>query len=485
VLLIVGAEILVRAAVRLAASLKVRPLIIGLTIVAFGSSAPQMTVSLQATLAGNTDIAVGSVIGSSIFNILVTLGLSALIIPLRVSRQLVRLDIPVMILAGLLVFTLAANEELTPLDGLLLLCALLAYLGVLHYQTRHSRRPRTLDIVAKAPWLSSVLLMFGGLLVLVLAGHLLLGAAVDVASDLGLSERIIGLTLIGVGTSLPCLATSLIAALRGERDIAVGNVIGSNLFNLLGVLGLTALLAPSPLSVSPNALDFDLPVMLGVVVLCLPVFYTGYRVTRIEGLVLLGLYLVRSGKQLSSITISGNGQHIMTDVYSSAGLIAALIVIHFTGWTWLDPAVSLVMGGLILGKGYQLLRRSISGLMDETDMKIVDKVITILSAHRRENWIDIHNMRVQQYGNNYHIDCHVTLPYYLELNDAHDEMKKIEKLVNEGFAGSEVEFFIHMDPCIPSCCHYCLKEACPVRSHAFTGEIIWTRDNVLPNRKHG
>lgn len=280
-----------RAAVRLAASLKVRPLIIGLTIVAFGSSAPQMTVSLQATLAGNTDIAVGSVIGSSIFNVLVTLGLSALIIPLRVSRQLVRLDIPVMILAGLLVFTLAANEELTPVDGLFLLIALLAYLAVLHYQTRHSRRPRTLDTVAQAPWLSSVLLMLAGFLILALAGHLLLGAAVDVASDLGLSERIVGLTLIGVGTSLPCLATSLIAALRGQREIAVGNVIGSNLFNLLGVLGLTALLAPSPLSVSPNALDFDLPVMLGVVGLCLPVFYTGYRVTRAEGLVLLGLYL--------------------------------------------------------------------------------------------------------------------------------------------------------------------------------------------------
>jgi cation:H+ antiporter len=196
-----------------------------------------------------------------------------------------------MILAGGLVFALAANETLTPFDGLLLLTALVGYLGLLHYQTRHSRRPRTLDTVAKAPWLSSVLLMVGGFLVLVLAGHLLLGAAVDVAGDLGLSERIIGLTLIGVGTSLPCLATSLIAALRGEREIAVGNVIGSNLFNLLGVLGFTAMVAPSPLSVSPNALDFDLPVMLGAITLCLPVFYTGYRVTRAEGLVLLGLYL--------------------------------------------------------------------------------------------------------------------------------------------------------------------------------------------------
>lgn len=200
---------------------------------------------------------------------------------------------------------------------------------------------------------------------------------------------------------------------------------------------------------------------------------------------LLGLYLIRSGKNMGSITLSGNGQHIMTDVYSSVGLMIALGVIHFTGWKWLDPAVSVLMGILILTNGYQLMRRSISGLMDETDMKIVDKVITILSAHRVPNWIDVHNMRVQQYGNNYHIDCHITMPYYLELNEAHEEMKRVEVLVNNEFTGSEVEFFIHMDPCIPSCCHYCLKTACPVRSHAFTGEITWTRDNVLPNRKHG
>ncbi len=138
VLLIAGAELLVRAAVRLAARLKVRPLIIGLTIVAFGSSAPQMAVSLQATLAHNTDIAVGSVIGSGIFNILVTLGLSALIIPLRVSRQLVRLDIPLMIGASLLVFALAWNEELTPLDGAVLLTALVLYLALLLRQSRRS-----------------------------------------------------------------------------------------------------------------------------------------------------------------------------------------------------------------------------------------------------------------------------------------------------------------------------------------------------------
>ncbi|WP_331694425.1 calcium/sodium antiporter [Pseudomonas sp. ZY71] len=291
-LLIFGAELMVRAAVRLAARLHVRPLIIGLTIVALGSSAPQMAVSLQAALAHNPDIAVGSVVGSSIFNILVTLGLSALIIPLRVSRQLVRLDIPLMIGASLLVFVLAWNEEIGRFDGLLLLGALALYLGLLLRQSRHSARPHTDRVeTTQASWIGSSLMIIVGLAMLVFAGHLLLGAAVVVATDLGFSERVIGLTVVAVGTSLPELATSLIAALRGQRDIAVGNVIGANLFNLLGVLGLTALIAPTPLSVSPNALDFDLPVMLGVAALCLPVFYSGYRVTRAEGLLLLGLYL--------------------------------------------------------------------------------------------------------------------------------------------------------------------------------------------------
>lgn len=292
-LLIFGAELMVRAAVRLAARLHVRPLIIGLTIVALGSSAPQMAVSLQAALAHNPDIAVGSVVGSSIFNILVTLGLSALIIPLRVSRQLVRLDIPLMIGASLLVFLLAWNKEIGRFDGILLLAALALYLGSLLRQSRHSTRPHSEQPdVTQASWFSNLLMIGIGLAMLVFAGHLLLGAAVVVATDLGFSERVIGLTVVAVGTSLPELATSLIAALRGQRDIAVGNVIGANLFNLLGVLGLTALIAPTPLSVSPNALDFDLPVMLGVAALCLPVFYSGYRVTRAEGLLLLGLYLV-------------------------------------------------------------------------------------------------------------------------------------------------------------------------------------------------
>jgi cation:H+ antiporter len=185
-------------------------------------------------------------------------------------------------------------KQIGRFDGVLLLGALALYLGLLLRQSRHSARGRIRNMPQgpQAPWFSSLLMIVIGLAMLVFGGHLLLGAAVVVATDLGFSERVIGLTVVAVGTSLPELATSLIAALRGQRDIAVGNVIGANLFNLLGVLGLTALIAPTPLSVSPNALDFDLPVMLGVAALCLPVFYSGYRVTRAEGLLLLGLYLV-------------------------------------------------------------------------------------------------------------------------------------------------------------------------------------------------
>jgi cation:H+ antiporter len=290
---VIGAEFSVRAAVRLAASLKVRPLIIGLTVVAMGSSAPQMAVSVQAAFSSSPDISVGSVMGSNIFNVLVTLGLCALIIPLRVARQLVRVDIPLMIGASLLVFALSYNGELSAFDGAVLLLALLAYLLILARRSRKQlpTNPPINLLTSRSQQFISLATMVFGLVLLVMGGRLMVDAAVIIAQDLGLSERVIGLTVIAGSTSLPALSTSLIAASRGERDIAVGNVIGSNLFNLLGVLGLTALIAPTPLSISPNALDFDLPVMLAVAALCLPVFYSGYRVTRSEGLLLLALYL--------------------------------------------------------------------------------------------------------------------------------------------------------------------------------------------------
>ncbi len=294
--MIIGAELSVRAAVALAALLKTRPMFLGLTVVALGSSAPQMAVGLQAALTDSTDIAVGSVIGSNIFNMLVTLGLSALIIPLRVARQLVRVDLPLMIGATMLVAALAWDGELTAMDGAALLLGLAGYLAVVLRQFAHGTRHIGITDAAPPrkvwPILGRLTLMACGLTLLIVGSHLLVGAAVVIAQDLGLSERVIGLTVIAVATSVPALMTSLVAALRGERDIAVGNIIGSNLFNLLGVLGLTSMIASGPLSISPNALDFDLPVMLGVAALCLPLFYSGYRITRLEGLLLLGLYAV-------------------------------------------------------------------------------------------------------------------------------------------------------------------------------------------------
>lgn len=292
-MLLIGAELSVRAAVSLATSLRVRPLFIGLTFVALGSSAPQMAVGLQAAFTSSADIAVGSVVGSNIFNVLVTLGFCALIIPLRVSRQLVRLEIPLMIGASALVLGLSWNGVLEALDGAIMLLGLLVYLLAVLRQSgqRFAYRQSSGNPHKIGPLLLRLGALFGGIACVVLGSHLLVAASVVIALDLGLSERVIGLTVIAVSTSLPALTTSLIAALRGEREIAVGNVIGSNLFNLLGVLGVTALIAPEPLSVSPNALDFDLPVMLGVAALCLPLFYSGYRITRAEGLMLLTLYL--------------------------------------------------------------------------------------------------------------------------------------------------------------------------------------------------
>ncbi|MQU26639.1 calcium/sodium antiporter [Pseudomonas helleri] len=334
VLLVAGAQLLVRCAEHIAAKLKVRPLLIGLTVVAMGSSAPQMTVSLQAAFNDTADIAVGSVIGSNTFNILVTLGLSALIIPLRVSRQLVRLDIPLMIFASAMVFTLALNHQLERQDGVLLLGGLLIYLLLLLHQSRHSGHHHPHHDRTPTSWLRTLILMGCALLLLGVAGHLLLGAALEVASELGLSERVIGLTIVAVCTSLPELATSLIAAFRGQREIAVGNVIGSNVFNLLGVLGLTALLAPAPLSVSPNALAFDLPVMLGVAALCLPVFYSGYRITRVEGLLFLGLYLAYGLHVVSFTTgmpLASKLEHLML-IYVLPALLVFVLLSVVRAW---------------------------------------------------------------------------------------------------------------------------------------------------------
>ena len=302
VLLVAGAAVLVRGAARLAAQFGIPPLIIGLTVVAFGTSAPETAVSMQAALDGSGDIAIGNVVGSNIANVLLILGLSALVAPLLVSRQLIRLDVPLMIGASLVTWALAMDGQLGRLDGALLFGGVVAYTAFLIVSSRKDKAASNGDEFAEefglheAPkpyaWALNLALVVAGLVLLVGGSNLLVEGAVTLAKALGLSELVIGLTIIAVGTSLPELATSMIAAFKGERDIAVGNVVGSNLFNLLCVLGLASLVSPLPINVSANALAFDFPVMIAVAVACLPIFFAGYCIKRWEGALFVAYYAI-------------------------------------------------------------------------------------------------------------------------------------------------------------------------------------------------
>ena len=302
VLLVAGAEVLVRGAAKLAAQFGIPPLVIGLTVVAFGTSAPETAVSVQAALNGSGDIAIGNVLGSNIANVLLILGMTSLVAPLIVSRQLIRLDVPIMIGASLVTYALAWDGALSRLDGALLFGAVIGYTSFLIVSSRRANANATEDDefakefgldAAPKPYASLINagLIIAGLALLVGGSHFLVEGAVSLARALGLSELVIGLTVIAVGTSLPELATSILAAVRGERDIAVGNIVGSNIFNLLCVLGLASLVSPSAIGVAANALAFDFPVMIAVALACLPIFFTGYCINRWEGLLFLAYYV--------------------------------------------------------------------------------------------------------------------------------------------------------------------------------------------------
>jgi len=301
VLLVAGAEVLVRGAAKLAAQFGIPPLVIGLTVVAFGTSAPETAVSVQAAWNGSGDLAIGNVIGSNIANVLLVLGATALVAPLIVSRQLIRLDVPIMIGASLVVFALAWDGALSRLDGALLFAGVLTYTAFLIISSRRDKKAAEDDEFVKEfglneppkpyAWAINLGLVLAGLVLLVVGSNFLVEGAVSLARALGLSELVIGLTVIAIGTSLPELATSIIAAFKGERDIAVGNIVGSNIFNLLCVLGLTALVSPQAVAVAANALAFDFPVMIAVAVACLPIFFAGYCINRWEGALFLGYYL--------------------------------------------------------------------------------------------------------------------------------------------------------------------------------------------------
>lgn len=298
VFLIVGAEALVRGASRLAAALGITPLVVGLTVVALGTSSPELAVSTKAALSGQASIGLGNVVGSNIFNVLFILGLSALVAPLVVAQQLVRLDVPLMIVLSSIVLLLSLDGVLGRADGGFLVAGLAVYVWFLVRESRRERVEVTEEYAREFAVGSSrkigaavdVGLVVGGLALLVLGSRWLVDSASAFAMHLGVSELVVGLTIVAAGTSLPEVVTSIVAALRGERDIAVGNVVGSNIFNIMAVLGVASVVAPQGIDVSPAVVGFDIPVMIAVAVACLPIFFTGGAISRWEGALLLAYY---------------------------------------------------------------------------------------------------------------------------------------------------------------------------------------------------
>jgi cation:H+ antiporter len=297
VLLYFGAEWLVRGAASLALRFGLTPLVVGLTVVAFGTSAPELVVSVGSALEGRGGLAIGNVVGSNIVNVALILGLSVLIRPALVKTQLLRLDVPLMIGASVLLFVLLLDGMLNRVEGVFLFAGLVAYTGFNIWQSRREQTARQTDLAEVLPTPSGsvgrdVGWVVVGLVVLVVGAQLLVSGAVSIAEAAGLSEAVIGLTIVAIGTSLPELATSIVAALRGEGDIAVGNVVGSNVFNLLGILGLSSMLAP--LERGGIGL-FDLGTMLFLALLLVPLMRSGFQLSRWEGSLLMACYAVYLG----------------------------------------------------------------------------------------------------------------------------------------------------------------------------------------------
>ena len=299
ILLIYGANLLIKGASNLARLFGISSLVIGLTVVAFGTSAPELAVTINASASAKPDIAIGNIIGSNIFNILFILGISALISPLFVSRQLIKSELPVMIFASIVLFMLSLNLSLDWFEGGILLS-----FGIIYtvYMIWKSRRDEAANLKSddekiegkpqKKSVPMSVALVVFGLALLVLGSNLFVDAAVSFARMFGISELIIGLTIVSIGTSLPEVATSIMASIKGEKDMAVGNVVGSNFFNIVYILGITALINPSGLTIQSSLLYFDIPLLLFVSFVCLPLFFTGQEISRWEGALLFFFYIL-------------------------------------------------------------------------------------------------------------------------------------------------------------------------------------------------
>ncbi|MFW6092307.1 MAG: calcium/sodium antiporter [Actinomycetota bacterium] len=333
-----GGEILVRGAAGLARTLGMPSLVVGLTVVSFATSTPELAVSVDSILSGAPGIAVGNVVGSNIANILLVLGAAALVVPLTVRSRLVRVDIPVMVAISVLLLVVALDRTINRLDGALLLVALIGYVTLIVAIAR--RRPGPLPRRSLEPSCARhpaihVLFVAGGVAMLVFGARWLVTGATEVASWLGVSDLVIGLTVVAIGTSLPELATSVVAVVRSQRDMAVGNLVGSNVFNIGSVLGITAVVAPDGIPVDRAALWFDLPVMLAVALVLLPIAFTALAVARWEG----ALFLVFYAAYIAYLVLDATG-HDALDAYNTVmlgfvipitALWLVLLVVHEIG----------------------------------------------------------------------------------------------------------------------------------------------------------
>ncbi|WP_276480073.1 cation diffusion facilitator family transporter [Paraflavitalea pollutisoli] len=197
----------------------------------------------------------------------------------------------------------------------------------------------------------------------------------------------------------------------------------------------------------------------------------------------LGSYSVKQGKKNNSLALIASGRHLQSDTYSTFGIIIGLVLIYLTGIQWIDGAVAILFGFILIFTGYRILRHSIAGIMDEADQELLQKMVALLNQHRRENWIDVHNLRVIKYGGQLHVDCHLTVPWYFNVHEAHREIDALSELIREEF-GSTLELFVHSDGCLEFSCPICTKEDCTVRKRPFQQQIAWTLDNLSQNKKH-
>jgi cation:H+ antiporter len=303
--LIVGSELVVRGGSRLAGRLGIRPIVIGLTIVSIGTSMPELAIGVVAATEGSASLAVGNIAGTNVVNLLLILGLSTLIRPLSMQMRTLRFDLPMMSVAALLLWALAFQGTLTRLDGLILLLCAIAYTAVVVHTSRRENQEVAAEFSAEyagddpdtrrrsgaRPLARHVSLLVGGIVIIVAGAEWLVNGAVGMARAFGVSDALIGLTIVAIGTSAPELVTTVVSTVRGDRDIALGNLLGSGVYNIALVLGITCLAAPQALQLEPALVRIDIPIMVAATLVCVPIFVSGRRVTRPEGGAMVAAYL--------------------------------------------------------------------------------------------------------------------------------------------------------------------------------------------------